>query len=184
MTDIEDEDLASALSAYLDRYSKYSRIERQRPQRGGSTIARRLSNRPLLSSAVAVLAALVIGVPVGVTLLLRSGGTTSPAGTAQGPAEIAGNGLVLGTLEAVGGPPPGTPRPLRGSITLRSSRGKAFTTTAGSDGAFAVRIPPGPYTVIGRSPLYDSGIADCQPIEPVTVVAGTTIRVVVACQEI
>lgn len=180
MTDLEDEDLASALSGYLDRYSTYSRIEQQRPQRGGATIARRLSNRPLLSSAVAVLAALVIGIPVGVTLLLRSGGATSPAGTAQGPAEIAGNGRVLGTLEAVGGPPPGTPRPLRGSITLRNSSGTTFTTTAGSNGAFVVRIPPGTYTVIGRSPLYNG---DCQPIEPVTVVAGTTIQVVVACQE-
>jgi hypothetical protein len=176
MSDLDDEDLAATLSAYLDRYSRYSRIERQRPQRGGATTARRLSNRPLLSSAVAVLAAVVIGVPVGVTLLLRSGATTSPA-------EIAGYGRILGTLEAVGGPAPGTPRPLRGSITLRNSSGTAFTATAGSDGAFSVRIPPGPYTVIGRSPLYDSGIADCQPIEPVTVVAGTTIRVVVACQE-
>jgi hypothetical protein len=180
MTDLEDEDLASALSGYLDRYSTYSRIEQQRPQRGGATIARRLSNRPLLSSAVAVLAALVIGIPVGVTLLLRSGGATSPAGIAQGPAEIAGNGRVLGTLEAVGGPPPGTPRPLRGSITLRNSSGTTFKTTAGSNGAFVVRIPPGTYTVIGRSPLYNG---DCQPIEPVTVVAGTTIQVVVACQE-
>jgi hypothetical protein len=180
MTDLEDEDLASALSGYLDRYSTYSRIEQPRPQRGGATIARRLSNRPLLSSAVAVLASLVIGIPVGVTLLLRSGGATSPAGTAQGPAEIAGNGRVLGTLEAVGGPPPGTPRPLTGSITLRNSSGTTFTTTAGSDGAFVVRTPPGTYTVIGRSPLYNG---DCRPIEPVTVVGGTTIRVVVACQE-
>jgi hypothetical protein len=176
MTDLEDEDLASALSGYLHRYSTYLRTEQPRPHRGGATTTRRLSNRPLLSSAVAVLVALVVGVPVGLTLLLRSGATTSPA-------EIAGYGRIQGMLEAVGGPAPGTPRPLMGSITLRNSSGTAFTTTAGSDGAFSARIPPGTYTVIGRSPLYDSGSGDCRPIEPVTVVASTTTQVVVACQE-
>jgi hypothetical protein len=94
-----------------------------------------------------------------------------------------GNGVVLGTLEAVGGPAPGTPRPLRGSITLRDSGGTAFTATAGSDGVFSVRVPPGSYTITGRSPLYDSGNVDCPSIAPATVTAGATIRVVVACQE-
>jgi photosystem II stability/assembly factor-like uncharacterized protein len=96
-----------------------------------------------------------------------------------------GNGVVLGALEAVGGPAPGTPRPLRGAITLRDSAGTAFTATAGSDGVFSVRVPTGSYTITGRSPLYDSGNVDCHSIAPapVTVTAGATIRVVVACQE-
>jgi photosystem II stability/assembly factor-like uncharacterized protein len=94
-----------------------------------------------------------------------------------------GTGVVLGTLEAVGGVAPGAPRPLRGSITLRDAAGTAFTATAGSDGVFSFRVPTGSYTITGRSPLYDSGSVDCHSIEPVTVTAGATIRVVVACSE-
>jgi hypothetical protein len=94
-----------------------------------------------------------------------------------------GTGVVVGALEAVGGPAPGTPRPLSGSITLRDSVGTVFTGTAGSDGLFSVRVPPGVYTVTGRSPLYNSGTVDCQSVGSVTVAARTTIRVVVMCQE-
>lgn len=111
MSDRED-DLARSLAGYLEGYATYSGTEHRRPQRGAETAGAR-RNRPLLGAAVAALAAVVIGTPLGITLLLRSG-TTSPAGTVQRP-----NGVVVGTLEAVGGPPPGTPRPLPGAVTLR-----------------------------------------------------------------
>jgi hypothetical protein len=94
-----------------------------------------------------------------------------------------GNGVVLGALEAVGGPGPGTSRPLRGAITLRDSAGMAFTATAGSDGVFSVRVPAGSYSITGRSPLYDGGNTDCDSSQPVTVTAGATSRVVVVCPE-
>ena len=93
------------------------------------------------------------------------------------------SGVVQGTLEAVGGAAPGTPRPLKGSVTLRDSDGTVFTATAGSDGVFLVRVPIGTYAITGRSPLYDSGNADCPSSGPVTVTVGATIRVVVACPE-
>jgi len=93
------------------------------------------------------------------------------------------SGVVQGTLEAVGGAAPGTPRPLKGSITLRDSDGTVFTATAGSDGVFLVKVPIGTYAITGRSPLYDSGKADCPSSGPVTVTVGATIRVVVACSE-
>jgi photosystem II stability/assembly factor-like uncharacterized protein len=94
-----------------------------------------------------------------------------------------GTGVVLGTLDAVGGLAPGGPRPLPGSITLRDSAGTAFTGTAGSDGMFSLRVPTGSYTITGHSQLLDSGSGDCHSIEQtVTVTAGATIRVVVACQ--
>jgi hypothetical protein len=90
-------------------------------------------------------------------------------------------GVVEGTLEAVGGVAPGTPRPLNGSITLRDPDGTVFMATAGSDGVFMVRVPIGTYTIIGRSPLIGSGGADCLSSGLVTVKTGAVIRVVVAC---
>jgi photosystem II stability/assembly factor-like uncharacterized protein len=92
-------------------------------------------------------------------------------------------GTVVGTLEAVGGPAPGTPRPLRGAVTLRDSAGAAFTAAAGSDGMFSVRVPIGSYSITGRSPLYGSGGADCHALDSVTVTAGATTHVLVMCQE-
>jgi hypothetical protein len=94
-----------------------------------------------------------------------------------------GTGVVRGTLEAVGGPPPGTPRPLTGSITLRDSDGTVVTAATGSDGAFSAQVPIGTYAITGRSPLYDGGNVDCPSSGPVTVTGGATIIVVVACQE-
>jgi hypothetical protein len=91
--------------------------------------------------------------------------------------------VVQGMLEAVGGVAPGTPRPLKGSITLRDSDGTVFIATAGSNGVFLVRVPIGTYAITGRSPFYDSGNADCLSSGPVTVTVGATIRVVVACSE-
>lgn len=93
------------------------------------------------------------------------------------------DGVVVGTLEAVGGPAPGTPRPLSGAIALRDSAGAAFTGTAGTDGMFSVRVPIGSYTITGRSPLYDGGNTDCSSSGPVTVTPGATIRILVTCQE-
>jgi len=91
-------------------------------------------------------------------------------------------GVIQGTLEAVGGAAPGTPRPLRGSIRLRDSDGRIFTATVGSDGVFLVRVPIGTYAITGRSLLYDGGNVDCPSSGPATLTVGATIRVVVACQ--
>lgn len=113
----------------------------------------------------------------------NAGGTWSPVTPTFTRSFTVGTGVVVGSLEAVGGPAPGTPRALSGSLTLRDSMGAVFTGTAGSDGLFSVRVPPGLYTVTGRSPLYSSGNVDCQSVGPVTVTSGTTTRVVVACQE-
>jgi hypothetical protein len=103
--------------------------------------------------------------------------------TSCGAAPTVETGVVQGRLEAVGGPGPGTPRPLKGSITLRDSDGTIFTATAGSDGAFLVRVPIGTYAITGRSPVYDSGNVDCPSSGPVSLTVGATIRVLVACQE-
>src|ERR1022692_1757413 len=86
MNDRDDNDLTSSLAAYLEGYSTYTRTAQPLPhERVPVTSAR---HRRLLSSAIIVLVAVVIGVPLGVTLLLHSGGTRSAAGVVQGPAEV------------------------------------------------------------------------------------------------
>jgi hypothetical protein len=93
------------------------------------------------------------------------------------------SGAVQGSLEAVGGPGPGTPRPLNGSLALRDSDGTVFTATTTSDGVFLVRVPTGTYAITGRSPGYESGNVDCISSGPATVTVGATIHVVVVCSE-
>lgn len=88
---------------------------------------------------------------------------------------------VPGTFVRVGGPAPGSPVPLPGTITARTATGQTFTATAGRDGRFTLSLPPGTYRVTGRSPLMQSGQMTCaataelhvsrgQPAGPVTVV--------------
>ncbi len=91
--------------------------------------------------------------------------------------------LVTGTLEAVGGPPGLAPRPLNGTITLRGADGLQFTETVGKEGTFSVAAPAGSYTITGRSPLYQRGLADCQAPTQVTLRPGTTTVLAVACSE-
>lgn len=88
---------------------------------------------------------------------------------------------VAGTFVRVGGPAPGSPVPLPGTITARIATGETFTATAGRDGRFKLSLPPGTYRVTGRSPLMQSGQMICaataelhvsrgQPARPITVV--------------
>lgn len=83
MSDRDDE-LESALSGYLAGYATYPRTEHRGTQPGHNS-ARPRRNRPLMTAAIAAVVALVIAVPVGVTLLLRSGGPNSTAGLGAGP---------------------------------------------------------------------------------------------------
>ena len=88
---------------------------------------------------------------------------------------------VSGKFVRVGGPAPGSPFPLPGTITARTATDETFTATAGRDGRFKLSLPPGTYRVTGRSPLMQSGQMICaakeelnvsrgQPARPVTVV--------------
>ncbi len=89
---------------------------------------------------------------------------------------------ISGTLVALGGPAPGSPRPLPGHVAA-SGRGHTYTSTAGVDGVYSINVPPGTYTVIGRSPLYQSGDVDCETLAPVTATSASTVEVNVGCQE-
>ena len=68
---------------------------------------------------------------------------------------------VRGTLVRVGGPAPGSPFPLPGTITARAATGGTFKATAGPNGRFTLSLPTGRYRVTGRSPQIGSGNATC-----------------------
>lgn len=89
---------------------------------------------------------------------------------------------VPGTFVVAGGPPPGSPRPLSGTITARAASGQTFTATAGRNGRFTLSLPPGSYRVTGRSPLMQSGQMICAATSGLRVARGESARpVTVVC---
>ena len=80
------------------------------------------------------------------------------AGCAGSPGDYP---AVHGTFVRVGGPAPGSPVSLPGTITARAGTGQTFTATAGPNGRFTLSLPPGSYRVTGRSPLMQSGQMIC-----------------------
>lgn len=89
---------------------------------------------------------------------------------------------VPGTFVRVGGPAPGSPFPLSGTVTARAATGETFTATAGRDGRFKLSLPPGSYRVTGRSPLVQSGQMMCAAAEKLHVSRGQPARsVTVIC---
>jgi hypothetical protein len=95
----------------------------------------------------------------------------------SGPAD----GTVTGHLYGVGGPPPGSPRPWPGTVTLTGG-GVRQDVSVGASGTFSVMVPPGSYTVTGHSPLFGSGTYACQAAGIVTVTSGHTTKADVLCQ--
>ena len=85
------------------------------------------------------------------------------------------NGTLAGHLRQVGGPPPGENRPVPGTISIT---GGAVTRElqVGQDGAYAVDVPPGTYTVVGHSPTALSGNKqmDCPANGAAAVTSGAT----------
>jgi len=109
----------------------------------------------------------------------------SPNGSSPQPA----TGTISGRLLAVGGLVDET-RPLGGRI-FASSRGNIFvptgsgrfTASVGSDGEYSITVPPGKYTVAGRSPQYNGGRTPCLAAKmPVIVRDGGDVVANVLCQ--
>ena len=92
-------------------------------------------------------------------------------------------GTLTGTLQAVGGPPGGGPRALRGQVTLHGPSGHITGITVGANGRFSVPATVGSYTVSGQSPQYEGGTGVCRASGPVVVTKGVTSSVEVDCQE-
>jgi hypothetical protein len=95
----------------------------------------------------------------------------------------AGRQRVTGTLLRVGGPAPGTPVPLTGTVSAVDAAGGRFTATAGRGGTFRLALPPGTYRLAGHSPLIDSGAGACTAPRPLHVTGGEPVpHVRVYCQ--
>ena len=95
----------------------------------------------------------------------------------QNPAD----GTLTGHLYGVGGPAPGSPRAWPGTVTL-TGPGVHRNLPVGANGAYTVTLPAGRYTVIGHSPLYESGAASCRAAGVVTVTSAHTTQADVLCQ--
>lgn len=76
-----------------------------------------------------------------------------------------------GLLVRVGGPAPGSPVPLPGTVVAQSVAGDQFTTTTGNDGRFQLSLPPGTYRLTGHSPqvMGDGRQMLCRAARPVRV---------------
>ena len=59
---------------------------------------------------------------------------------------------VTGLLVRVGGPAPGSPVPLPGTVVAWNAAGEQFTNTTGKNGRFQLSLPPGTYRLTGHSP--------------------------------
>lgn len=57
---------------------------------------------------------------------------------------------VSGRFVTMGGPYPGLTMPNSGEVVLTDTTGRTYTTTSGSNGRWAVDVPPGSYAVTGR----------------------------------
>lgn len=115
----------------------------------------------------------LVGFPLAAVLL--AGVTVACSGPG------ASDGTLAGHLYGVGGPAPGLPRPWPGTVTL-AGPGVHEDVSVGADGSYSVRVPGGRYTVVGRSPLYQSGGALCRATEAATVTSGHTTTANVFCQ--
>jgi hypothetical protein len=91
------------------------------------------------------------------------------------------DGTLTGHLYGVGGPAPGSPRPWPGTVTV-TGPGVHQDVSVGASGSYSVTVPAGRYTVVGRSPLYESGAALCRAAEVATVTSGHTTKADVLCQ--
>jgi len=85
-----------------------------------------------------------------------------------------GEETVTGSFVAVGGPSPGSPRPLPGQVTAQNSAGHKFTVAVGKSGKFVLWLPAGLYRLTGRSPMFlVNGVeGTCAADQPVRVKAG------------
>jgi hypothetical protein len=89
---------------------------------------------------------------------------------------------IHGRLAAVGGPAPGAPRPLPGTVTVRTPTSE-ITVPVGKDGRYSVEVAPGHYQVEGHSPYYGDNKYLCRAAQPVTAGASAQATANVYCQE-
>lgn len=85
----------------------------------------------------------------------------------------------------VGGPAPGSPRPIAGNVIVRAATSAVTVISVDTDGRYSTVVAPGTYRITGTysQSVGSSGeIDECRSIADTTVVsAGQTAKVAVYC---
>ena len=90
--------------------------------------------------------------------------------------------MVQGTLEMVGGPAPGKPQPVAGTVTITSADGSVTKAVVDESGKYAIGLFPGRYTIRGTSPQINDGKSTCTTEKKtVTLTADKTVTADVVC---
>jgi hypothetical protein len=94
-------------------------------------------------------------------------------------------GTIRGRLLAVGGPAPGTARPLPGTVTLQNSVTHLKTIVhVSADGRYLATVAVGRYEIEGRSPLYGSGKYSCRAFKDARASVKVPAVANVFCEEV
>ncbi len=130
--------------------------------------------------------------PTGSVAVLEAGriagGSSSPgarasSGISRSAARVS-TGILRGVVRLVGGPAPGSSRPVPARITIRRSGHVPVEVRTAADGAFGVTLPTGIYEVTARSVRYYGSAALCDPHarSTVRVQPATTTDIQVDCE--
>jgi hypothetical protein len=139
--------------------------------------ARRAVTRALLLGALSLgLLPACAAAPSGTGALSLSGTTHT---SQKAPSHTSETGVLRGRLLFVGGPAPGSPRPLSGTIVVTGKL--SLMVAVGPDGRYAATVPAGTYRVAGSSPAFGSGQYGCHARSLVRVVPKGTVRADVLC---
>jgi len=110
------------------------------------------------------------------------GDDSKPSSNTSLPPTGQPTGILQGTLQTVGGPAPGKPEPIAGTVTITGPNGSTTKAQVDGAGAFAIGLYPGRYQVRGTSPLVNDGRTACTTKDStVTLTAGKTVTVAVTC---
>jgi hypothetical protein len=86
--------------------------------------------------------------------------------------------IVTGQLVRIGGPAPGSPVSLPGTIEARNSAGDVVAVSVRRNGRFRLELSPGTYRLTGHSPLMEDGKMVCGAAKPVDVTRSEPIATV------
>jgi hypothetical protein len=128
----------------------------------------------------------LVGPLLACALLAPLAACSQDQGAPFGPPAPAPDGAVRGHLLFVGGPAPGRPHGIAGTLTLtqRITQTDLITRhiTVDQSGSYSASIPPGRWWVQGRSPAFGSGKYPCRANSVVVVAPDLTTKVNVYCQ--
>jgi hypothetical protein len=127
-----------------------------------------------------VLLSSLTGCALLLALLTACGGEHEPSTSLSAPTQTEREAVATGHLLIVGGPFPGSPRPLGfGSVSF--SGAAQITVRVGQDGSFSASLPQGTYAVVGRSKEFGSGAYPCHASRPIQVLSEEATRIDVYC---